>query len=99
VVTLGDDIEFANAIDSMVWYFYKAAYGLTKYKTPGPLLHAQVVIIADKNVCPSLYNLAKTPYAKTTKTIESEDRAAIAAFLYQQTSTEVLAHMELRIWS
>lgn len=70
MVTLGDDIEFANAIDNMVWYFYKAAYDPTKYKTPGPLLHAQVVTIADKNVCPSLYNLAKTSFAKTTKTIE-----------------------------
>ena len=96
MATLGDDIESANAIDSMVWYFYKAAYDPTKYKTPGPPLHAQVVTIADKNVCPSLYNLAKTLFAKTTKTIESEDRAAVAAFLYEQTSTEVLAHMELR---
>lgn len=80
----------------MVWYFYKAEYDPTEYKTPEPVLHAQVATIAGKFVCPSLYNLAKTSFAKTTKTIESEDWVAVAAFLYEQTSTEVPAHNELR---
>ena len=91
-----DDTEFANAIDSMVSYFYKAKYDPTKYKTHGSLLHAQVATIADKYNCPSLYKLARTSFAETVETIEGGDWAIVAAFLYEHTSTEVPAHVDLR---
>jgi hypothetical protein len=96
VVTLNDDPEFANAIDCMVSYFYEAGYNASKYDTSGTLLHAQVAIIADKYDCASLYELARSLFASTVKTVESDDWAAIAALVYGHTTIELPAHVELR---
>ncbi|KAJ6279022.1 hypothetical protein J3E71DRAFT_368429 [Bipolaris maydis] len=96
VVTLQDDIEFTDAVDCMVSYFYEAGYNASKYSTSESIIHAQVAIIADKYDCVSLYNLTRTSFANTVKAVESDDWAVIAAFTYDNTSTEVPAHVELR---
>ncbi|KAJ6199969.1 hypothetical protein J3E72DRAFT_238593 [Bipolaris maydis] len=96
VVTLQDDIEFTDAVDCMVSYVYEAGYNASKYSTSESLLHAQVAILADKYDCASLYDLARTSFANTVKAVESDDWAVIADFTYDNTSTEVLAHVELR---
>lgn len=95
VVTLHDEPEFAAAIDCMVSYFYKAGYDATTYDTPKALLHPQVAIIADKYDCASLYSLAKTTFADTIASVEIEDWAIIASFVYGYTITEAPAHREL----
>lgn len=96
MVTLQDDVEFTDAVDCMVSYFYEAGYNASKYSASESLLHAQVAIIADKYDCVSLYDLARTSFANTVKAVESDDWAVIAAFTYDNTSTEVPAHVELR---
>ncbi|KAF2457211.1 hypothetical protein BDY21DRAFT_386018 [Lineolata rhizophorae] len=96
VVTLQDDDEFDDAIDCMVSYFYEADYNAYKYSTSESLLHAQVAVIADKYDCVPLYNLARTSFAKTITAVERDDWAVIAAFIYDHTTREVPAHMELR---
>jgi hypothetical protein len=93
---LNDDPEFADAIDCMVSYFYKADYNVSQYDTSESLLHAQVATIADKYDCPSLYKLAKTSFAVTVNAVESDDWVAIAAFIYDHTITDLPAHKELR---
>jgi hypothetical protein len=96
VITLKDDPDFANAIDCMVSYFYEASYNASKHDTSEPLLHAQVAIIADKYDCPSLYELARTSFANTVEAVKSDDWTAVAALVYNHTTPEVLAHVELR---
>ncbi|KAH7410422.1 hypothetical protein DE146DRAFT_742876 [Phaeosphaeria sp. MPI-PUGE-AT-0046c] len=96
-ITLGDDPEFADAIDCMVSYFYKAGYDVSQYDTSVPLLHAQVAIIADKFFCASLYKLARTSFADTVKVVNSNEWVAIAAYMYDHTTTDSPAHKELRI--
>ena len=96
MVTLKDDPEFADAVDCMVSYFYEAGYNATKYDTSESLLHAQVATIADKYDCASLYKLARTSFASIIKIIDSDDWAATASFIYDHTTTEVPAHVELR---
>ena len=91
-----DDPEFVDAVDCMVSYFYEAGYNASKYDTPAPLLHAQVAIIADKYDCASLYTLASTWFANTVKTVESNDWAAVAALVYDHTTTEAPVHVQLR---
>ena len=80
----------------MVSYFYKAGYDTTTYETLEPLLHAQVVIMADKYCCDSLYQLARTSFADTVPTVPGDDWAAVASFVYDHTSTSTPAHIELR---
>jgi hypothetical protein len=96
VITLKDDPDFANAIDCMVSYFYEACYNASKYDTSEPLLHAQVAIIADKYDCPSLYELARTSFTNTVEIVKSDEWTAVAALVYNHTTTEVSAHVELR---
>jgi len=96
VITLNDDLEFADAIDCMVSYFYKADYDVSQYDTSEPLLHAQVATIADKYDCASLYKLARTSFAGTVNAVESNDWIAVAAFIYDHTTTDPPAHKELR---
>ncbi|KAF1365200.1 hypothetical protein EJ07DRAFT_161285 [Lizonia empirigonia] len=96
VVTLKDEPEYADAVDCMVSYFYEASYDASKYDTSEALLHAQVAILADKYICTSLYNLAKTSFAKSVHAVESDEWRAIAAFIYDFTTTEALAHKEIR---
>jgi len=96
VVTLEDDLEFADAIDCMVSYFYHAGYNTSKYNASEALLHAQVATIADKYDCASLYKLARTSFAKTVNAVESDDWVAIAALIYENTTMELPAHVELR---
>jgi hypothetical protein len=96
VITLEDDSEYLNAIDCMVSYFYQAAYDCSEYTTSESLLHAQVAILADKYVCHSLYNLARTCFSKTIEDVGTDDWGVIAAFVYDYTTTEVPAHIELR---
>jgi hypothetical protein len=93
---LKDDLEFTDAVDCMVSYFYKASYDPTEYDTPEPLLHAQVVTIADKYDCASLNKLATKSFANAVKTVKGDDWAAIATVVYEHTTTDVLAHVELR---
>lgn len=50
VIELKDEIKFADAIDCMVFYFYMAGYDADAYNCYEPLLHAQVAVIADKQV-------------------------------------------------
>ncbi|KAF2709017.1 hypothetical protein K504DRAFT_380635 [Pleomassaria siparia CBS 279.74] len=97
VITLKDDPGFANAIDCMVSYFYEAGYNASKYDTSEAFLHAQVTIIADKYDCTSLYNLARTLFAEAIKTVKSNDWAAVAALAYDQTTTEIPAHVQLEL--
>jgi hypothetical protein len=80
----------------MVSYFYEAGYNASAYETSEPLLHAQVAIIADKYDCASLYKLAKTSLANTIEAVKIDDWAAIAAFIYDHTTTEAPAHVEVR---
>ncbi len=80
----------------MVSYFYDASYDASKYNTLEPLLHAQVVTIADKYDCASLYKLAEKSSANTVTAIASDDWPAIAAFIYDYATTESPAHAELR---
>ncbi|KAF2818317.1 hypothetical protein CC86DRAFT_399334 [Ophiobolus disseminans] len=96
VITLNDDPEFADAIDCMVSYFYKAGYNVSQYDTSESLLHAQVATIADKYDCASLYKLARTSFADTVNAVESNDWFAVAALIYDHTTTELPAHEELR---
>lgn len=96
MITLNDDPEFANAIDCMVSYFYKADYNVSQYDTSESLLHAQVATIADKYDCASLYKLARTLFAETVNAVESDDWVAVAALIYDHTTTNLPAHEELR---
>lgn len=80
----------------MVSYFYKASYNVSQYDTCKSLLHAQVAIIADKYDCVSLYKLAKISFADTVNAVESDDWVAVAALIYDHTTTELPAHEELR---
>lgn len=80
----------------MVSYFYQASYDCSEYSIPESLLHAQVAILADKYVCLSLYDLARISFSKTIGNITSGDWGIIAAFVYDYTTTEVPAHIELR---
>ncbi|KAI2481063.1 hypothetical protein Ptr902_08089 [Pyrenophora tritici-repentis] len=96
VITLNDDPEFADAIDCMVSYFYKAGYNVSQYDTSESLLHAQVATIADKYDCASLYKLARTSFADTVNAVESNDWFAVAALIYDHTTTDLPAHEELR---
>ncbi|KAH7078407.1 hypothetical protein FB567DRAFT_135069 [Paraphoma chrysanthemicola] len=96
VITLHDDPEFADAIDCMVSYFYKASYDVSQYEISESLLHAQVAIMADKYDCASLYKLARTSFAKAINAVESNDWVAVAALVYDNTTTDLPAHVELR---
>ncbi|OAF98554.1 uncharacterized protein CC84DRAFT_1191749 [Paraphaeosphaeria sporulosa] len=96
VITLHDDPEFADAIDCMVSYFYKAGYDVSQYDTSESLLHAQVATIADKYDCASLYKLARTSFTDTVNAVESNDWFAVAALIYDHTTPDLSAHKELR---
>jgi hypothetical protein len=93
---LKDDPEFANAIDCMVSYFYKADYSVSQYHISESLLHAQVATIADKYHCASLNKLAIASFAKTVNAVDGDDWVAIAGFVYDHTTTELPAHTEMR---
>jgi hypothetical protein len=80
----------------MVSYFYRAFYDCSEYSVSESLLHAHVAILGDKYVCHSLYDLARTSFPKAVESIESGDWGIIAAFVYDYTTTEVAAHIELR---
>jgi hypothetical protein len=80
----------------MVSYFYKAGYNASQYDTSESLLHAQVATIADKYDCASLYKLATTSFSGTVYAVESNDWIAVAAFIYDRTTTDSPAHQELR---
>jgi hypothetical protein len=80
----------------MVSYFYEAGYNTLKYNASEPLLHAQVATIADKYDCASLSKLARTSFANTVKAAESDDWVTTATFIYDHTTTELPAHVELR---
>jgi hypothetical protein len=84
------------AIDCMVCYIYEAGYNVSSFPQCQPLLHAQVAIIADKCDCASLYKLAKTLFVDTVLSISPKDWAITAAFVYDYTTTESSAHVELR---
>lgn len=96
MITLNDDPEFADAIDCMVSYFYKAGYNVSQYDASESLLHAQVATIADKYDCASLYKLARTSFADTVNAVGSNDWFAVAALIYGHTTTDLPAHEELR---
>jgi hypothetical protein len=96
VITLNDDPDFMNAIDCMVSYFYKASYDVSQYDISESLLHAQVATMADKYDCASLYKLAEKSFADTVSLVKGEDWVAVAAYIYDHTTTEYPAHKELR---
>lgn len=91
-----DDPEFADAIDCMVSYFYGAGYDASKYDANECLLHAQVAIIAHKYDCASLHNYATTSLANAMKAIQSDKWATVVTFVYDHTTAEVPAHIQLR---
>jgi hypothetical protein len=97
-ITLQDEPSFANAIDCMVSYFYEGSYKASKYGTSQVLLHAEVVIIADKYDCPSLLTLATSFLRGSLRsgTMKSTDWPALASFIYEHTLTDASAHAELR---
>jgi hypothetical protein len=80
----------------MISYFYKGSYDASKYGTSQALLHAEVVIIADKYDCPSLFTLATPLLTDSLKTMESTDWPALASLIYEHTLTHASAHAELR---
>lgn len=86
-------MEFANAVDCMMSYFYEANYDASKYDTAEPLVHAQVAIIADKYNCASLYKLARTFFANTAENFKNDDWADIATLVYNYTTR---THADLR---
>jgi hypothetical protein len=96
VITLNEYPAFADAIDCMVSYFYKAGYNVSQYDTSEYLLHAQVATIADKYDCASLYKVARASFADTVNAVESNDWFAVAALIYDRTTTDLSAHKELR---
>ncbi|KAF9730209.1 hypothetical protein PMIN04_012258 [Paraphaeosphaeria minitans] len=96
VITLQDDYRYANATDCMVSYFYQAGYDASKYDTIESLLHAQVAILADKYDCASLYSLARSSFSNTIEATKSDDWAVVAGFIYDYTTTEASAHLEIR---
>ncbi|OAL01547.1 hypothetical protein IQ06DRAFT_316444 [Phaeosphaeriaceae sp. SRC1lsM3a] len=96
IITLNDESEYADAVDCMVSYFYEAGYHASRYDTSEALLHAQVAILADKYDCQSLYILAKRSFGKSVQVVESDEWRLIAAFVYDFTTTEALAHREIR---
>jgi hypothetical protein len=96
VITLNDDPDFTNAIDCMVSYFYKASYDVSQYDTSESLLHAKVATMADKYDCASLYKLARKSLAESVNLIKGEDWVAVAAYIYDHTTTEYPPHEELR---
>ncbi|KAH9882263.1 hypothetical protein J1614_001435 [Plenodomus biglobosus] len=96
VITLKDNPEHANAIECMISYFYKADYDVSQFDIPESLLHAQVAVMADKYDCASLYKLARTSLADTVDTAKGEDWVAVAALIYDHTTTNLPAHKELR---
>jgi hypothetical protein len=93
---LQDDPEFADAIDCMVSYFYSATYDVSKYNSSQALLHAQVVMLADKYDCASLYKLARTSFASAVMFAGSNEWADIATLIYEYATTDVPDHVELR---
>lgn len=96
MVSLKDEPEFADAIDCMLSYFYRAGYDASRYDASTPLLHARVAIIADKYDCASLYKLAKTSLASSIGTAGVKDWVDIAALIYDYTTPDLPAHVELR---
>jgi hypothetical protein len=80
----------------MVTFFYEASYTASKYKTSEALLHAQVAILADKYHCSSLYKFARLSFVKTVQTVGSDEWRGIAAFIYDFTTTESPAHLQIR---
>lgn len=80
----------------MVSYFYEAGYKVSTYSTCEPLLHVQIAIMADKYVCASLYELARSSFANTINAVDAEAWSVIAAFVYDYTTDEITAHRELR---
>lgn len=80
----------------MVSYFYKAGYDASKYDVPECFLHAQVVSIADKYDCASLYELAILSFVNTIKVVTNDDWVAIAGLIYDHTIPDSPAHAELR---
>ncbi|CAI6227025.1 unnamed protein product [Periconia digitata] len=95
-ISLHDDPVYLNAIDCMVSYFHQAEYNCSDYTIPESLLHAQVAIIADKYICGSLYDLARTSFLKTIQEVDSRSWGVVAAFIYDYTTTAVAGHIELR---
>lgn len=95
-INLKDEPEFADAVDCMMEYFYRAGYDTAKYDASIPLLHARVAAIADKYGCASLYELAKTSLAGCIETAVVEDWVEIAALVYSCMTTELVAHKDLR---
>jgi hypothetical protein len=96
VITLKDEPECASAVDCMVSYFYNAGYNASKYDTSEALVYAQVAILADKYDCASLYKLTIEAFAHTVKAVEGDDWSVIAAFIYDYTTMESPAHVEIR---
>jgi hypothetical protein len=94
--TLNDKSKYADAVDRMVSYFYEAGYHASRYDTSKALLHAQVAILADKYDCQSLYILAKRSFEESVQAVESNEWRVIAAFVYDFTTMEALAHREIR---
>jgi hypothetical protein len=95
-VNLNDEPEFADAIDCMLSYFYRASYNASDHDASAPLLHARVAVVADRYGCASLYELAKTTLASCIGAAEVQDWVAIAALVYSCTTSELRAHAELR---
>lgn len=80
----------------MISYFYKAHYDVSQYDISEALLHAKVATIADKYDCMSLYKLAKYSFSRTIDDVEIDGWVAVAAVIYDYTTTDSPAHKELR---
>lgn len=91
-----DEPEFADAIDCMLSYFYRAVYDTAGRDSSAPLLHARVAVVADRYACASLFELAKKSLASCIGTVEVQDWVAIAALVYSCTTSELAGHAELR---
>ncbi|CAI6332844.1 unnamed protein product [Periconia digitata] len=84
----------------MVSYFYNADYDASKHtnnmKIPEALVHARVIIIAEKYACTSLYELAKTRFTEALKEISCDNWAMIATLIYEYTTMDAKEHVKLR---
>lgn len=80
----------------MISYFYDANYNPSQYDKLEALLHAQVVIIADKQGCESLCELAISLFRKAITEVKNEDILVLDALIRRATSIEIPVHVQLR---
>ncbi len=91
-----DDTVFADAINCMVAYFYEADYKLPKTDAVAAVLHAQVLVIADKYDCATLCRMALYKFHAAIRSFNDDAWIKSAGFIYPHTTADVPNHKQLR---